>query len=280
MLWLLLGVLSYLSYSISTSIDKFLMIKGYNLLNVNTFKMFFDGIILLVIGLLFFDLNFTPRLILWSLILGGIYAIGGIVYYFSIKRKDLDIVIPYYQSSSILLTFIGSIILLKEVVNLHNYLGAGFILIGVYVVLSKDGFKFPKLDKIILLILTIIILNTGYSLFVKKLLYDIKPINLAIMMYFFSALIMSPFLLFSKKQNKLKDIKDIRIIAASFFGAMGTLLLYLALSVGNASKVYPLAGLESVFIFVISSIFFNKKFYWYRLIGTIIIFLGIYFISV
>lgn len=62
-LWLLLGLMSYFSFVISTSIDKHLMAKGENPINVNTYKILFNGIILLIIGYLFFDLNFDSKLI-------------------------------------------------------------------------------------------------------------------------------------------------------------------------------------------------------------------------
>ena len=42
-LWLLFGILSYFSYSISTSIDKYMMNKKYDIIKTSTFKMFFDG---------------------------------------------------------------------------------------------------------------------------------------------------------------------------------------------------------------------------------------------
>jgi len=70
-----------------------------------------------------------------------------------------------------------------------------------------------------------------------------------------------------------------KIASASFFGAIGTIFLYSALSLGYASKVYPIAGLTSIFIFIIASFFLKEKFYWYRLIGIVFAFFGIYLIS-
>jgi len=164
-------------------------------------------------------------------------------------------------------------------VNMFNYTGIALILIGVYVVLSKDGFKLPKLDKVIFLISVMVILDVVYLLSVKKLLFEIEPINLAIMLYFSSTIILACYLLSSKKQKKLFDIKSSKIIVAAFFGAIGTFLLYFALSIGNASKVYPTVGLQSVFIFIIASVFLKEKFYWHRLIGTLVVFVGIFLIS-
>jgi drug/metabolite transporter (DMT)-like permease len=276
--WLVLGLLSYLSYAISTSIDKYFMNNGHHPASTNTFKMYFDGAILLLIGFLFLDLNFSLKLLGWALVLGGLYAISGIIYFEVLKKKDVEIYVPYSQSTKILLTFMGSVFVLNESVNGFNYLGFVLILIGIYAVLSENGFSLPKIDKIILLVLVSVVLGAIYSLLVKKLLFDIKPIDLAITMYFSSAIFMSGYMWYSKERSlKLSDSK---IVISAFFGAMGTFLLFSALEVGDAAKVFPMAGLQSVFVFIIALMFLKEKFYWHRLIGTIIVVIGIYFISI
>ncbi|MCK4781425.1 DMT family transporter [Candidatus Parcubacteria bacterium] len=279
-LWILLGILSYLSYAISTSIDKCLMNHGWNPLVTNTVKMFFDGLILLIIGLIFFNLSFTSELLIYSLLLGFLYAFSGILYFKCLKYKDVGEVVPYLQSFTILLVFIGSIFLFSESVNSYNYIGILLIIIGVYLVLLKDGLKIPKIDKILFFIFLIVILNTGYILVVKSSLHNIEPINIAIMMYFSTTLVLLGFSIFHSKQKEIFKVKNLKIIPAAFFGALGTLFLYSALSIGNASKVYPLAGLESVFVFIIATIFLKEKFFLYRFIGTIIVFAGIYLICI
>ncbi len=160
---------------------------------------------------------------------------------------------------------------------------AFLILIGVYLVLSEKKLSIPNIDKASLLILILIPTDLISALIVKNLLFDVKPINLAIIMYFSAALFLFSFqFLFRKKITfEVSNIKKRvpKILSASVFGALGTLFLYLALFYGNASKVYPLAGLTSVFIFIIASFFLKEKFYVHRLCGIIIAFFGIYFIS-
>ena len=279
-LWLVFGILSYLSFAISTSIDKHFMNTGYQPVSTDIFKMFFDGVIVLVIGFLFFQLTFTVELFLISLLLGGLYAMSGILYYTSLQLKDVEVVIPYVQSTTILLVFISSILLFNDSVTLFNYAGVGLILVGVYAILSKNGVKLPTIDKAMIFILLMVVLNTIYVLLVKKFLVNIQPINLAVTMYFSTTLILAGYLWLSKKQKKLFDIKSSKIVISAVFGAIGTLLLYSALSIGNASQVYPIAGLQAVFVFVIASFFLKEKFYWHRLIGTLLVVVGIYFIAV
>lgn len=284
-LWLILGILAYLSYAVSTCIDKFMMNKKYGILRTNTFKMFFDGLILLIIGLIFFNLSFNRILIFGALILGFLYATSGIIYYKALKIRAVGEVIPALQSSQILLIFIASIIIFNEPVNPFNYIGIILILAGAYSVLSKNGLKFPNFDKSLVLIIFLVILHLIYALLAKKILsIDVQPISLAIVMYFSTTLVMLVYDLILKRKSFFSVIRirpDIlKIGAAAFFGAIGTFLLFSALSIGNASKVYPIAGLQSVFIFIIALIFLKEKFKWHRLIGILIVFAGIFLISI
>ena len=69
-------------------------------------------------------------------------------------------------------------------------------------------------------------------------------------------------------------------VSMAVFGALGTLLFFLALSIGNASKVYPIAGVESMLIFIFAILFLKERFEWHRFLGTGIIVLGIAFVSI
>ena len=281
--WFILGILGYLFYAISTSIDAYLMDRKYEIMKTNTFKMLFDGFILFIMGLVFFRLSFTTELFLWSLVAGFLYALSGIIYFKALSLGDVNEVVPFLLSFPILLIFVGSLVFFREKANFFNYAGIFFILLGVYSVLSENGLKIPKVNKVFFLILIGVFLEVVYSLFIKSLLFNIKPIDLAIMMYFSAALILFVYQILFKKQflNHIINFKSKipNILIASFFGAVGTLLIYSALALGNASKVYPIAGLNFIFVFFIASFFLKKKFYWHRLIGAIIVFIGIYLIS-
>ncbi len=277
--WLIMGALGYLAYAISSSIDKHFMNKRYDPISTNTFKMFFDGFILLIIGMLFFKLNFSRELFLWSLPLGGLYAATGILYFKSLNLKEVHVVIPYTQSSKILLVFISSVILFNEAVSTFNWIGLALILFGIYEVLTEDGFRIPRLEKGVFIMSLNIIVGTIYSLLTKKLLFDVKPIDLSIMMYFSTTIILGCYTAVSRKQKRLFSIKSSNIVVAAFFAAIGTLLVYYALSVGYASKVYSIIGLQSAFVYIIAISLLKEKFYWHKMIGVILILAGIFLIS-
>lgn len=282
-LWLIIGLLSYLSYSISTSIDKYMMNKKWSVYRTNIIKSFLDGIILLIIGIIFFSLNFTKKLLIGAVVIGALYAVASILYFSSLKLKDVGIVIPYSQAAQLLLIFTGSIILFNENPNNYNYLGVVLIIIGIYSVLSNK-FKLPSFDKGLFLISLMVIIHIIYYLLVKYLLFDVQPLSLGITQYFAGTIILVLYLLFFKKQefkSLLKKKTGLPTIGiAAVFGALGTFLLFTALSIGVASKVYPLAGFQLVIIFITASLFLKEKFYWHRLIGTLAIIAGIYLVAV
>ena len=274
--WLIFGCLSYFLFAVSSSIDKKFMNKKYSPLEINIFKMFFNSIILLIIGIVFFELSFNSSLLVWSLVLGSIYGISGILYFNSLKLENVSKAVPFMQSGGVLLTFVGAILIFGEKVNMLNIMGIVLILGGIYLLLYQKGKKFPPLNKALIFIVAVILLETTYHLLVKGILSNIKPINLVISMYFFASLILFLYQLIVRK--KLPSIKNSKIIIASFSGAIATFCLYLALESGNASKVYPLMGLKSIFTFLFALMFLKEKATLPKVLGTIIAIVGIFFV--
>lgn len=274
--WFILAVVGYLFYAISSSIDKHLMNIHLGPVRTNMFKMLFDGIILLGVGFFFFDLNITFELILWGLLLGVLYAGAGILYYKTLQKKDVEEAIPYLQSMAILFLFFASFILFGEAVTMWHALGVALIVAGVWSILA-GGFHLPKVDYVMALVAGTVILFGTYALLVKKLLFDVQPIDLAITMYFSSAIVLAVSEVVMQNWKAFRvDKKTPLILFGAVFGALGTLILYSALAIGDASRIYPMSGLESMFVFIFATIFLKEKFSWPRLVGVLLICTGIF----
>ena len=282
-LWLIFGILAYLSYAISTTIDKHMMNHHFGVLKTSTLKMFSNGLVLLIIGFFFFEINFTKALLLAALIVGLFKAIAVIFYYYSLELRDVQEAAPYFQAGELMFVFALSLIIFNETATGFNFLGVGLILCGIYALISNDGFKLPKTDKGLNFLSATVITITVFSLLSKHFLFTIKPIDLAISMYLASAVFIFIYQITFNKDTvtKLVDKKNRlpTLIVGSFFGAIGTLFLYTALETTAASKVYPLAGMYSVFVFILAAIFLKEKFSWRRLIGIAVVFAGIYLIA-
>lgn len=278
--WIFIGITAYLCYAISTILDKYLMTTKRDPVVTSNFKMFLNGVILLIIGLIFFDIEFTPKLIFWSLVLGILYGTTNALQFVCIKYGKIREVIPFFQSFSILLIFILSISLLGEKVTAFNIIGIVLILIGIFMILTNEKFTIPKMNKLFLMMLSMSILTALYFIFAKMTVSTEKPISISIIMYLSSALILLIFNLYNKKHKQLFVVSNFKIIPTAIFGALGTLLLYIALITGDLSKINPLSGTVSIVVFIVGILFFKEKFYWHKLSGTIMAVIGIYFISI
>ncbi len=283
-LWLILILAAHLVASVSTSLDKYMMNKGFNLFRTGTLKMFFDGIILLTLGVLFLNLDFSTTPMIFAAIIGGIYGANNFFYYKSLKMEDIEDAMPFFSAGSILLVFILSTILFKEASTSINYIGLVFILVGLYIVISKNGISIPKLNRGFLMVAVVVIIGSVHALLSKKFLLNINPINLVVMMYFFATLTMALMqFLFDRESLKymIKPNKNLAIlILGAVFGSISVFLYFSALAIGEASKVYAVGAIQVVFVFIIASLFLKEKFYIHRLLGTIVVVAGIYFVAI
>ncbi|MBU1975619.1 MAG: EamA family transporter, partial [Nanoarchaeota archaeon] len=181
--WLIIGLLGYFGHAISTSIDKVIMNRKHDIYTTSMLKLFIDGIIVLAIGLLFFDFPTSPKLILWSVLVGFLYAAGNITYYKSLKTKDIGVQVPYVNAAITLLIFLTALWFFRESAILSNYLGVLLILVGMYLVLS-NRYKLPRIDKGLFLMTLLVIIVVIQYLVTKQALFQVQPIPLAATMYF------------------------------------------------------------------------------------------------
>jgi uncharacterized membrane protein len=273
--WLVLALLSYLFYSISTSIDKHLMNHKSGPIKTNAWKMFFNGTVLLIIGFLFFEIQFEMNLLFWGAFVGFIYAASGITYFSALESKNVNVVIPVIQSS-ILFVFLFGVLLLRETVDVVDGIAVVLIFLGAYSVVSNKKLELPKLDSGLVLLFWMVLFASLWAIVTKFALNETSAIGLAITMYFFSSFFTFVYSGLNKSKRKVELPK---IAVSAVFGSIGTLFLYLSLAIENASKVYPISGIQSVFIFLIATMFLREKFGWNTIIGTLLVVIGIYLLA-
>jgi len=238
---------------------------------------------MLMIGLLFFELVFDMRLLFWAVIIACSYAACGLLYFKSLKHNDAGSAIPYIQAFGMLFIFILAIGLLGERPSLINSIGAILLVIGSLLVILKEDSRFT-FGKGVLLLCLAAAFEAIYYLLVKRTLVGVHPINLLVPTYFFTALILASVIFFTRAK-RLKGAFRFSgragyVLLAAVFGSVGTLLIYYALSLGDASRVYPLAGVQSLMIFFMGGLFLKEKFKIKRLLGAFVIFAGVILISI
>ncbi len=280
--WLLFTILSYLSYAISTSIDKYMMNIKYDLESVAILKNFFDCLILFIFSVLVLTSSFDNIPFVPVLILGIISAVSWIYYYKILKTNAVGTIIPYYFSGETLVVFLSSLILFKETATLTNGIGVVMIILGIFLLSKKIERKTKNLQVIPSLLLLIVISAIG-SLLIKIFLADIEPIKLATGVYGMTTILLVAYTVLTKKrliENSLYKREALgKIFVSAVFGAIGTGLIYTALSIGTASKVYALSGSQSAFIVVIAAMALKEKVNKYQLLGVALAAIGVYLIS-
>jgi uncharacterized membrane protein len=282
-LWFIFSVLGYMIGAVSGILDKFMMNQQYQPVTTVLLRTLFNAVFLGSAGLLFLNLGITASLLLLAAIPAFLLAVSFVIYLGVLQKKNASEIQPFSQSLDVLFIFLASIILLHEQASFANYVGILIIVIGVYLVLTEHITKVPHLDRNLLIIVALVPIDIAYALLIKTFLGTAEPIALAVSIYLMAFLMLTIVSLFMRRQ--LQSIKTFLkpqlrpVLVASLCAAAAAGFLYTALSQANASKVYPMAGVSSVTVFLLATIFLKEKFHLHRFVGTLIVVLGIYLIS-
>jgi uncharacterized membrane protein len=247
-------------------------------------RTLFNAVFLGSAGLLLIHLQITPSLLLLAAIPALLLVVSFVVYLFVLQKKNASEIQPFSQSLDTLFIFLAAVIILHEPASLPNYIGILVTVIGVYLVLTEHITKVPHLDRQLLIIVALVPGDIAYALLVKTFLGTTNPIALAVSIYIMAFLMLLVVSLFLRRRinNTPASLKpQLRVVGvASLCAATAAAFLYTALSQANASKVYPMAGISSVSVFLLATIFLQEKFHKHKFIGTLIVVVGIYLISV
>ena len=282
-LWFIFSVIGYMIGAVAGILDKYMMNQRYHPMTTVLLRTLFNGLILGATGLLFLNLHITVSLLLLAAIPAFLLAISFVIYLRVLQRKNASEIQPFSQSLDVLFIFLASVVVLHEPVTLVNYVGILIIFFGIYLVLAEHITKLPRLDRSLLIIIALVPIDVIYALLIKTFLGTAEPIALAVSIYLMAFLMLTVISLLMRRQirptSTLLRLQLRIVVVASLCAAAAAALLYTALSQANASKVYPMAGVSSVAVFLLATIFLKEKFHFHRFIGTIIVVLGIYLIS-
>jgi uncharacterized membrane protein len=282
-LWLVFALIGYTIFAIASTFDKYMMNQRYHPVTTVLLRTLFNGIFLGTAGLLILHISITPSLLMLAAIPAALLVVSFVVYLSVLQQKDASEIQPFSQSLDTLFIFLAAVILLHEPARLENYVGILVIVIGIYLVLTEHITRAPRLDRHLIIIEALVPIDLTYALLVKTFLREAEPIGLAVSIYLLSALLLAFVSLLWRRRMRLTAASlrpHLRIvIPASLCAATAAAFTYTALSQANASKVYPMAGISSVAVFLLATVFLKERFHKHRLLGTLIVVLGIYLVS-
>lgn len=282
-LWFLFALLGYMIGAVSGVLDKYMMNQQYHPVTTVMLRTLCNALFLGVAGLLFINLRISAFLLLLAAVPAFLLVISFVVYLRVLQQKNASEIQPFSQSLDVLFIFLASIVLLQEEARPENYVGILFLVIGVYLVIAEHITKLPRLDRNFLIIAALVPIDVAYALLIKTYLGSAEPVALAVSIYIMSFLMLLGISLAFKRQlhQTAASLKtQLRIVlVASLCAAAAVSLFYTALSQANASKVYPMAGISSVTVFLLATMFLKEKFHKHRFVGTLIVLVGIYLIT-
>jgi uncharacterized membrane protein len=282
-LWFLFAVLGYMIGAVSGVLDKYMMNQQYHPVTTVMLRTLCNALFLGIAGLLFINLRISASLLLLAAVPAFLLVISFVVYLRVLQQKNASEIQPFSQSLDLLFIFLASIVLLQEFARPENYLGILVLVIGVYLVIAEHITKLPRLDRNFLIIAALVPIDVAYALLIKTYLENAEPVALAVSIYIVSFLMLLGISLAFKRQvhQTAASLKaQLRIVlVASLCAAAAVSLFYTALSQANASKVYPMAGISSVTVFLLATMFLKERFHIHRFIGTLIVLIGIFLIS-
>jgi len=215
--------------------------------------------------------NILPTTIILVLIISLIDLLANYYYFKAFEKSEASIVTPVLSLTPGFV-FIFSYFLLRENINYVQLVLASLIIFGVILISTehKSIFKvFTQLDTypaiFAALLFAFSAIPSKYllenNLINGPTLYEIRGgiIGLFAVMYFGSGV------------GELNRIHFRRLFYRSLIVIVQWLLLYIALSIGNAGVTYTLANLTPVFVVLLSKLFLNEQVSFRKYISAILI---------
>lgn len=254
----LIAVASAFLGAIATILARTLLrnIRAQDILSINFFIM---AIVLLLLSPLFYTFNASMLTMGLVLLIALIDTAANYFYFKTFEQTDASVASPLLSLAPAF-TFFFSWILLSDTTRASS-LVASFAILALILVFSIDFSHFSAFKRITLWPAIISSILFGLSAIpAKYLLDDLHAIN-APTLYMFRAGFIALFavLVFNFSVASLST-KQIRII---FFRGLIVIsqwiLLYYALTLGNAGSVITLGNITPIFVFLLSVLFLKEK---------------------
>ncbi|MBU4245602.1 MAG: EamA family transporter, partial [Nanoarchaeota archaeon] len=189
---------------------------------------------------------------------------------------------------SVSLSFFFAVILLSEKFLAIDFLGVVVIVLGGYIVWTDGKIIVPKKSAGMVLIAISAVFLALIGIVAKLGVGSMHPLMLSLYMYVFVAIYFVLFSFATKRKQLIETINAIRsekklvrlIFAASIAAPIGVAFQFYALSMQNAAKVLPISGTLPLFAALIGWLALKEKHGVARVIGAILLIMGIYILAI
>lgn len=293
--WIFLTFVSAMVEAISNVFDRFILKnEAKNSAILLIFWGFFAVFIFCPPALLTGQVSFDLTPIIGGFIIAGIFLLGYYFYYKAVQKEEVDRIIPILALNPIILLVFATIFF-HEIHAPIVYFGIFLIILGVLlnaIKFKKYAKNHTQINKKAVLFCAIASTAFAFKNIIGKYLAlaDFQPLNIIFWIGLNCGIITILIILFQRKNfyfQKGQSIADHALAAA--LGVAASLLYTVAILIGPAALVGFLSRVDMVFVLVISEIIyffnphllrtrFNKKTFFQKLLGIILILIGCYFL--
>jgi drug/metabolite transporter (DMT)-like permease len=288
MLWFVLSLLSAIFVSISTILQKKILMKEHAL-EFSTVRILYTFLFsLTIIPFIKFQVSLSLLTFIYIISLG---ITAGILYRAkAVRHLEISVVSPLMNISPLFLVVIAYFIL-KETPTISQFVGIILILTGAYFLEADHKlynliYPFKKMlrSKHIHYLIFALLVFAFTATFEKFMItHLIEPLTLLFFVWFFVAI---NFVVLEIARFGLKDIKKefkrhkFITVITSFFTFLGTVFYILSLSLANVSLVIPIRRLSTLFTTIVGGELFHENRLKYKIIACFIITIGAYLIYI
>jgi transporter family protein len=263
--WALFAIFAVFIWSVVNIVDKYVLTRW---VANPIILIMITGIIGLLAGFIIFFTQGISYLSLqntiFAIIAGTFYVLGNLLYFKAAKLNEISRVVPLFHLSPIFVLILAAIFL-GEFFTPMKYLGIAFLVVGAFIISSKNLFSF-RLDRSSeFMILST--LSFSFTVVITKYLLAFADFwTIFSYIKFGTIFVLVP--IFWLYFEELKSVarkhgkKVIGLISINeSFNVFAVLLMTIAAASGFITLVESLASLQALFVFLLAlglSIFFPK----------------------
>jgi drug/metabolite transporter (DMT)-like permease len=283
MSWLLEAVLGAIIIGTFVGLFKIPSYKGYQPLAVLTFCFLSSGIAAIILFHSYFALT-TPGVILCAAVWGIAFSSMSALQMYALKYVDVGVLSPLTSALNLAGLSVLSVFILNERPSIYAWVGIVLVII-IIVLMRQTKSERAMADgtfassaftrKVILLCAGIVLINIGYSFFLKYEVTHFSIEAIQLYQYFFAALATLGYAFLGK--TKLREVfaKDLRPsvgwgMVLGTLSACGGYLYYLSVQHGPFALANAVGALYIVVVVLVAALFFKEKLTLKRLVLVIL----------
>ena len=285
--WILISLIAQFILGTAAVLDKVLLRRGFASPWVYTFWSGLFGLL----GVLIFPLGVVTlpaKVIILALASGALFILGSFFFFTALRQSEASVSLPLIGSSAPMATLFFSLFLLKGRLDLGEFLGFCFLIIGglLFMGIQEKGSRAALWRSAILSATAF-----GLANVTAKLVFDYSGFVTGFIWMRLGGMlaVVIPLVIPSLREKIVRSVREsnprnkVYYLFNRFYAAIGAILVFVAISQAHPALVDATSSLKYVVIFFVAWIFLKERFKGkvlaVKVSATLFIILGFLFIA-